>query len=271
MPKAIFTGPDRIMSGYDTFIKKYPYYSLWHGNVLTWQGGNTQEDRTEVEEMIEAAEQSGNTDIIYLRFYDKGTKGPVTNKTAFTSTMTCQAVAKQGRYDNGIGAVSDGRLPREQYLIIEALKDVTASFKSIDARLTELEGQEEVEAVEDTFIGKVGSFLQTPVGEMLLTRLLPPGGLGALMGNPAPNAQVSGTGKGMPEAIAHNGDASADHIAENSDSGQLITEDQIAKIDAIIARLALHCDVVNDLELLARLAETQPQMFKMLLSQLRAV
>lgn len=251
--RALFTGHDNIMSGFETFIKKYPFYSLSAGNTLLWQGGNTPEDYDELSNMIESAEMSGNTDILYIKFYDSDIPKPITNKTPNTSTMICQAVAKQGRGDMGIGSVQDGRLPRELYMIVKAMEGIPDQFANINKRLNEMEAAEPEEVKDDSIIGKIGAFLETPIGGMLLTRLLP--------GVPVPaigNAKVSGTG-----------DPVAANIAENVDT-PAFTEDQVDQIDAIIDRLAVHCDVISDLGLLADLAEKQPQIFKMMLMQLRS-
>jgi hypothetical protein len=256
--RANFLGVNDIMKAFDTFIEEYPYYALCIGKQILWQGDNTPKKREQLDQMLEAAEQAGNSDIMVLQFYPDGTKGPVTAQTPPVASMVCRVVEPAGR--NSVGN-TDNRLPYDVYQVVQAVKNIPEQLTKMQAQILELQQSEIVEEKEETILDKISGFLSTPVGKMIVDRIIPMPAI-AGMANPRPvNQQVSGA----PETPAG--------IEEKSEVGQgdqPLTEEQVQQLGSILDRLAKHCDLIKDLGLLATLADNNTPVFNMLLTQLRA-
>lgn len=250
--RAMFIGADNIMSAWETFIKKFPYWALANDRGIMYQGDSSEREQMELKNMLHAAEDSNNTDLLEIHFYDKGTKKPVDKKTPFFANLVVRAALPDSRrvsgvpYQNAVGAC-----PPE---MVEALKGMVTTMQSINERLNDLEADTVEDAIEDDTIGKIERLLNGPIGGIIS---------GFLNKGAMPNMAVSGVPGAVADIAQKRGDGS-DYTSQ-----KLSPEDNV-RLQDILTRLCHHCWLVDDLGLLADMADNNPALFNMLLTQLRA-
>jgi hypothetical protein len=250
--KPIYSGTDSIMQAYDAFIKKAPYYSIWNGRCIINQyngTGSADDAREELFEMMSACEQGGNTDVFMLKFHPTLTDGYIVEKTPVLNAFPvqpCPSVNKEFR-DNS-------RMPHHAYISME-----NRLLERMDERLQALE-TEKGDIDEADGLGRIMGFLEKPAGQALLNQLMPVIApvIGSIFKGIVPMAAP------MTTAVNGTGDTPAKpYDADLDQAGFDLLNDSLD-------RLSVKMQIPGDVKLLADFAETNPAMFDMLLTQLRA-
>lgn len=250
----MYIGVDNIMAAFDDALQATPYYSIWLGNNLVAQN-NTDDlaaGRERIETLLTAMAQSGNSDLVTIKFHPDLNGSLITNKSPYVGMLLVRAISVGGTDGlNRVGSFNEGTMPYNAYKAMQDAMNIAVAnaIAPLNEKIAALEAQP-VEEKPAGALGFVSELLANPaVIEALLARFLP-----AIAGTPPPNPylqqpmQVAGT-PAQPEAY---------------------TELQMVEVTNNLNRLSEHCDLLTDLKLLADMAENNPQMFKMLLTSLRA-
>lgn len=256
MQRVMYTGSEAILTAFDSMSEDTPYYSVWIGKSIMASDntGDIEKGRRKVEQMIIACEQSGNTEAITIKFHPGPDKqGFITDKTPVVSSMIVRACSIEGNADQL------ERLNNTQYSFM--LNSIT---KAIDDKILPLQEkilllESGIEDDEDTgiigSINKCAPLLQNPVIMGFVERIM-----GVIMPSQTKPVMLSG----IPGTIPAEDNNNIQHVEP-----QLLTDDQLTKLNDSLNKLAAHCDLVTDISLLAQLAENNPTMFKFLLQNLR--
>lgn len=259
--RAMYTGSEAIMNAFDTMNN--PIYSVWQGKDILFQNNDAdmQKARNFLMDMIAAAEQSGNTDILAIKFHPVKEGKFITDKTPVVSTLFVRIVELPSAAISGVN--QNGNIPYPLWKTLEGLAGLPAqintSLGAIEERLTALEQVEDEPDPTESMLGRISGLMENPVIMGLISKIIPAILPGVVMPQPAMPMQVSGV--------------QSDHSVNETVSSDLpqITEADYIKLDNAIGRLIPHCNVADDLSLLADLAEQKPEIFKMMLSQLRTL
>jgi hypothetical protein len=261
--RAMYTGSEAIMNAFDTMNN--PIYSVWQGKDILFQNNDAdmQKARNFLMDMIAAAEQSGNTDILAIKFHPVKEGKFITDKTPIVSTLFVRIVELPSAAVSGVN--QNGNIPYPLWKTLEGLAGLPAqintSLGAIEERLTALEQVEDEPGPTESMLGRISGLMENPVIMGLISKILPAILPGVAMPQPSVPMQVSGVNESMAEPNT---------IASAEDLPQISQADYI-KLDNALARLIPHCNVAEDLSLLADLAEQKPEIFKMMLSQLRTL
>lgn len=297
--RAMFYGPDSIMTAFDAMRGgTYCCWSMWSGNVklAQYSGNDSQEAETMLNDTVSVGERTGNRELIQVRIHPR-IEDIYTTKSPVVATLLCCCSSNEP--NAAIQGTQDyNTLPSPLY---HTFKDMLADAKVInEALLTRLEAlSAPVEPVEPHWVDRVSGIIKEPEIAGLLSQLITalPGVLGSFIKTSVP-VQVPDYAIGkipensmtnnIPANIADNSDARSniaqsndvgqltnvhDHIADNSDAAadqHFLTDAENDIIDNALARLSAHMNIVCDLPLLADYATKNPEMFKMLLMQLKA-
>lgn len=255
--RSLVDGVENIM---DLFIQnENPIFSMWLGNscMIQYTGDDMGEAERKLKMVLDAAYQNQNTDLLEIRLHPPLKKGEnyITIKTPSLTTLFVRAFPL-----NGIGAVEqvqDKPFGRDVFDIIRGLP---THMGIIEQRLTAIEAKPAEQIPDDEFedepepdqIARILALLENPAVMSLVTALAP--AIGKIF-NPS---IMSVNGTPQPAATATGSAIDA------------MTDEQFEKLNLAVDRLSKHCNVVEDLTSLADLAEMNPQMFAMLLNNLRS-
>lgn len=262
--RAFYTGTEMIMQAFDNMDN--PYYSVWSGRDLLFQNNDSDvsKGRNLLMEMLTAAEQNNNTDLLSIKFHPKQEGKYITDKTPVVGTLVVRVVALPGMNAGVSGVNESGNIPYPIWKTITGLAElptqIQTSLAGFDERLKALEQQQDEPQDAPDMIGRIAGLMENPVIMGLITKILPAIFPAAM---PQPNMQVAGVNS---FAAVENESVSSDQTEQLP----AISEADYIKLDNALARLIPHCNVADDLSLLADLAEQNPIMFKMLLTQLRS-
>jgi hypothetical protein len=251
--KAMFTGTENIIQAFDNMDN--PYFSVWINKDLLFQNNDGDADKAKsvLMDMLLAAEQNQNTDILSIKFHPGKEGKYITDKTPVVGTLFVRVVPVNGASSMSGVQQSDDRLPYPIYKATLRMQEIAdqmpAAITGINERLTALENGSVGEVAPVDPLERILGLMSNPVIMALVQRLLP--------GLPLAPMQVSG--------VAGNDTAIDPNQTQNA-----ISEADYVRLDSALGRLMKHCNLVDDLTSLADLAEQSPDMFKMLLMQLRS-
>jgi hypothetical protein len=282
----MYTGSDNILDAFDSLRNGNPYFSIWCDRDILFQFNEVdlQKGRKALEDILLAADSSGNTDILLIKFHPKLEKGGyITNATPVISTLPVRVVEMESnvrvqRDGNAVGGMMDEyRLPAPVYNMMKVTTQALTDNAAVNAKLLE-----RVEALENGSTNKepdtwdrISGIMEKP-GAMeliagILSRFLP----GAqpniqIAGTPGNIAQKSGNGSNIAEKSDYgHADKVPANIADISDAPAFLTDEQNDAIDTALDRLSSHCNIVEALPQLADYADANPDMFKLLLGNLK--
>ncbi|MET0461908.1 MAG: hypothetical protein ABW007_02095 [Chitinophagaceae bacterium] len=276
----MFTGVDSVISAIDSFYADAPYYSVWSGKDMIFQYSSEDFDagRKRLYDLLQSWSDSGNSQIFAIKFYAKFDSGYITSKTPDIGTMTIRAVGfdTPGVVSGVDGAPAQsgsagGYLP---YPVWEALKGVGSlkdslqqNFDTINSRLMALESPEDTEPEPEpkTLIQTIGEVLSLPIVQQLIPQILSSPVIAGLLGG-TPNTQTTAHISGINDTPMATAEAPAAPV-----TGPQNEQEALESINDSLERLSHHCDLEADLKKLADVAEQKPEIFKMLLQQLRSL
>lgn len=254
LQKATYTGVDSIMGYYDAIMQDEGYtYSVWHSVkdiAFQYNGVDQEKGREFLCNNLMAMDQAENDNLLYLKFHPPGVKGFVDHK----SKVVCMSPVRVAELTAGtaVGAVTENGGNYRMFEAIESLKQlpgaISEKLNGFELRLKaieEYEGEPEPDKVEKV-IGQITGLLENPMIQGLVNGVL--GQLFKMVGNATPmQQQINGT---------------TDNVAGDSPVNEAILNDALDRLHKV-------CKLDTDLSLLADMAESNPAMFQMLLSNLR--
>lgn len=279
--KAMFTGFEAIMSGYDA-MSKTPYYSLWYNSrdiAFSFNEDDEAKGRQQLVETLQAAEQNGVNDIMFIKFHPEKDKKYITSKTPVVGAMAIRVVPLSA-VDNSVTyqqiapasqSISGTESMVRAAIALENLPQTIATqigsvMKPIEDRLAALEGDDHAEP--DTF-DKIAALLEKPGMVQLIGSIFT--GLGSKVSGltqPPPPQQPQRMSYQVAGIPPEQGSTVQDQdlAAENGDV-YIVDND---KVTSALERLNKVCFLDTDLSLLADLSEKNPALFNLVLQQLRA-
>lgn len=255
-------GIDNIMNAFDNFRGDIPYYSVWFtGKTKAFQynGDDLDAGYELLETTLKMFQQTGDNAIYYIRIH------PVQLAAYKSSSDDLGAIPirlnplVEGASMNGLPRGNGGgsMMTAEMWELHTMMKTLPTHIKTLSERLDELE---EAAPPELDAIGRVTEVLNTPTVVKFIEGLMPII-MGKITGAQPPQPVRSPMIAGPNDMV----NATATAPAPNQPGPEYWE-----RIDAILLRLSAHCQLDADLELLAKLAETKPDIFKMVLLQLRS-
>lgn len=261
--RPMYTGVAESMAAFK-FLRDAPYYSVWIGrDMLTQYSGNDlEEGERRLQDILEAADQQGDTSIFVIKFHPELKKNWVTNDSPITGTLPIRACAlDDGGSISGL-TDSQGTLPNSVYYLLKDVREAANVMKEgnakIEQRLLALESGDVAKEVD--MFDRIGAIIEKPgVMDFLgkLVSMLP-------IGQPQqPNIQVAGVGDEPKSAAA------ADVVDPVIDTPLELSNEENDRIDTAIMRLSVHCNIVDAMEIMANWADKNPEMFKGTLASLK--
>lgn len=274
LKRATYTGKDNILDAYDALNKDGEFsYSVWHSDkdiAFQYVGNDREKARQMLEDNLEAMESAQNTDLLFLKFHpDPKGKGYIDRKTPVISTTPVRVTSLEDTdeavsYEIGSTSRPAG-MPYAMWKAIGALENlpaaITTKLEAFDTRLKEIELMEieEPEPVDPVqkAIGMVTGVLSNEVVMSALGQFL-----NFIKPQPAPvfnPLRVNGMSEqsNEPEILP----------APVPEAKPAIDED---KLNDALNRLYPHCVLDTDMQLLAKMAESNPVLFKSMLAMLRS-
>jgi hypothetical protein len=271
-----YCGVENIMIAYDSINGDCQYYfSVWHGQkdiAFQYVGEDARKAREYLESNLKAMEQSGNDNLLYLKFHplDKKTKYINSKTDVIANTPICVIESENGE----IRGVEVGpRIERDRsndtgynnYKMRLALEELPTRLDAIieeklTARLSGIE-DEEIEPIEpvdpvEKYIGIISGIASNPQIMGIIGQVL-----NFLKPQPVPNPGIRINGMAMTDETKE--------VAENQNNNVEQIEISEEILNEALGRLSAHCRIDTDLLLLADMADNDPAQFKFLLSMLR--
>lgn len=261
--RASVVGLNEIMTAYDGMSGGVPYYSVWHAGTknkfFQWNQDDPDEGRNFLYNNLSLIDGQGDTAMYFLVIHPEEER-IYTNKSPQICSMPIR-VAEHSSYQkpteplNGnVSAPANRSFMEEKlYAAIESLKDIPVKVNehitAFEIRIKALEEREvEPAEKEPSIMGQLGAVLNNPQLAPVIGQLLS-GVMARFMPVTPPMRSTALAG-----------------VAQNSDAS---SNDQDDLINNALDRLEKHCDLAKCLPKLADLADNDPAMFKMLLSQLK--
>lgn len=267
---AMYTGSDAIMQAVDTLWPNNPYYSVWLGRDLMFQYSETdiKAGRAILRQMLDAAEQQENCNLLTIKFHPKVKGGYITNKSDYLGTMHVRACELETGQDTlGAAGPRPGDLSPGAYYM---MKNVNDALTGLTARLTAIEAKPAEVSAPDIF-DRIGSILEKPGVPDALVGILSPIIQRFIPGANMANLQVSGVEQKPASPPVSQQNAIVDPVVANiAEKGDAISHDQENKdftqdeneiMDKAIYDLSNFCDPVEVLPLLAEWAAANTAMF----------
>lgn len=255
LQKATYTGVSDIMAYYDAIMQDEGYsYSVWHSVrdiAFQYNGADQGKGKEFLYNNLMAMEQAENDNLLYIKFHPPGVKGFIDSK----SKVVCMSPVRVAELTaiTAVGAVTENGGNYRMFEAIESLKQlpgaISEKLNGFELRLKEMEDRDfepEPDKVEKV-IGQITGLLENPMIQGLVNGVL--GHLFKLAGNATPMQpqQINGT---------------TDNVAGEQPVNEAILNDALDRLHKV-------CKIDTDLSLLADMAESNPAMFQMLLSNLR--
>lgn len=260
--RPMYCGKDGVIGAFATLRGSVPYYSVWQGKDIMYQYNEVDTAKGEemLETLIDAAEASGNTDIFVIKFHPKLDGGFITDKTKSIGSVPVRFVPLTQAQHNSqpvdrLNGFNDERVPLPIYKTLIQLESIKPM---LDQKLLDLETRMQkieapVPAAELDVFDRIGSIIEKPGVIELIGRVV--NMLPGIM-KPQPNIQVAGVETNQSEM-------------NNENDSALLTDEEDEQLNNALDRLAVHCDLINDLKLLADWADANTLMFKSLLASLK--
>lgn len=269
-----FTGVEAIMKGFETLQADGLVYAVFYTDrdiafQCVIQDKKNQEDM--MRSNLEALEEAGNCELLYLRFYDVDkVKGYIEPKDKFVSITPIQVVEypenRMSGQESGTPAHRPAGMSREAFDMWLQLRDLPRTIEDkIGAALAERfpdddEEEPDPEIPQPTALdqaerinGIINGLMQNPLVVQILTGLA-----GMMNRTPAAAVQIpSRIGMVEPETLP-------------PPAGIRLTQNEDLMNDAL-NRLSYHIELGSSLDKLAKIAETDPAKFKMLHTMLMSM
>lgn len=270
-----YTGRAAIMSAYDTFTEKAPFWALYTGDNRTlrckYMEGDAEEGKMFFISNLAAAEVAKDNNVYNIRFYKAKKKGRGELLQADTAdieaTLPIRFVALNGEsvqpdWQAGNPMDKDYKM----YKLMDAMEKLPLMFEQQNQRIADLEAiiaesDEDVEE-EDQIGGTIGAIkglLDHPLAQLIVGQLFP-----NAMGNIRPAEGMRGT------AVNGTTDDTVKTPPMPQNEPTEPREVNVELLNTAVQRLANYCYVDTDLNLLADYAEKNPAMFNMMLTTLRS-
>lgn len=273
--KPMYTGVQEILSAFDSLRVNVPYFSIWYGKDLLYQfnSEDLEQGREALQNILLAAEQSDNSDVLLIKFHPRLKSGYVTNTSEVVGTLPVRVVALEDGISSitGLNAQSGMSMPNSGYYFLKeataALGEIKQGNLNIEQRLIALESGSDK---EPDWFDKISGILEKPgmpdlIGQ-LLSRFIPAPAQNNIVMSGVPRGEKVEEKKELARV-----DVTAT-IANNNQTEAVdmeYTQEEDAIINTCINRLSEHCDVVKSLALLADYADANPLMFKTILGGLK--
>lgn len=237
--KAWIIGSEGVITWYkDMAARDVPFYSVWSGRLLkfTYSGSDIEKGAEILETNLDMAEELGSSELLTIKLHPENIKGVVTDRTPYCASINFRCVEME----------NDRLYNKPQYM---------SGFKRMDDLQDELEKlKAERDEKPKGIMGYIEPMLENPqvqaaMGSMIMTaiaRILP--GVFGPMGTPAA-AEPAGAAMG-----------SIEDPAPGEMEDLQVSLERLEKKDP---------QIVSDLARLADLAEKNPALFEMLITQLR--
>jgi len=260
--KATYIGVDNIMRGFDRLNAQTPYWSIWQGRNIFHQyyTDDRETGKVEFNAIIDELDEAEYIDPIIVKFHPTLSGGFITDRTPVIGTMICRIYTANGQL-SGISEITADKFQYANARNNQLLEGIKGMLAPLQAQIDELKAGN----VEEGITG-LERYLNHPAAQQIIGHLMPVitphinSILGAILPGQKPNGQF--------HTPAING------VGDQPDSGAPqvdLSEADEERLWSAIDRLALKMELVPDIERLANLADTQPQMFNMLLQQLRSM
>lgn len=237
--KAWIIGPENVCDWYNKMARDdTPYYSVWSGKTLRFSYDG--DDKSAGEELLllnlDMVRELKSSQVLTLKLHNDLFKGTINDKTHYNASIDFRCVPAE---DDALAfsALSYSSAHGE----IGRLKDEIKDLKN---------------ASQSGIMGYLGPMLENPdVQNMIAGTVI--GFLGKLLPGIMPGSAPMMASPAAPQGAA---------MGSIGDP----TEDEAAKLNRDLERLgAQDPDIIEDLGKLADLAEKKPDIFKMVLAQLR--
>jgi hypothetical protein len=242
--KAWIEGVDNVISWYQDMCKgNEPYYSVWDGRYLKFSyAGSSVEDGMEIlSTNLRMAEQAKNSTVLVLRLHQELTKGMyVSDKTPYWASLSFRSVSVEN-----------------DSLAVYNLSG-NAALGRIEERLKRLEGDGADKP--QTTMGFITGLLENPqVGPIVTQAAI--GAVTAIINKVVPGLLPGGPMASPSPALPSNGGMGIGSVQDGVHDFDWAM-DTMERVDP---------DMEKHLIKLAEISEKNPDLFKMLISQLKSM
>lgn len=262
--KPTYLGADNIIEAYDFFTEGAPYWSIWQGRSILGQSftDDSAAAKKRFVDLIEAADESGNSDLLVIKFHPVLTNGYVTEKTPVVGTMIARVYTADGGLINGQGdpRVNNYYVNKDRAMI----EQIKALIDPLTLKIKELEDNQTKEPATG-----IAGLLEHPLAGQFMQHLMPAiaPAIGKLLGSIIPGSADHGH---VPN-LAING---IDEPGQNSNPEipqlELSEADSETVWSALDQLAVMGLDPLSDLPKMAAYAQKNKAMFDMLLSTIRS-
>jgi len=284
MAKPMFSSIESILQAFETFAKS-PYWSLWKGTQLITsydEDGGEEASKEKLTAILEALYQNDNNDLFTLKFHSLPEGGEINNKTKYYASIYVR-VNENRAIDRGEQYYRQPRYlaPANQVSGLDEIKTLLESkLTSIEDRIKALEelepeGGEEYEEFTDAGLTGAIAGIERILKIPLVAKIAEHPAVIGYVTNLLSKIPMANTPKEVKQVAGLNqpahvpGTDNATPQTQPQGGAQVSEEEQLTRLNAALAKLAPHCNLVEDFEKLAALAENEPGTFQMLLSMLR--
>jgi hypothetical protein len=278
--RAMFTGADSIKG---MFLQSYQAnysYSLAYAEkgdpCFQYAGDDHEKGEADFEAYIDALDDNGNDDLLYLRFHPlekkKGQSIPYIDRKTDVIVVTPIRVKKLGEGDiiNGVGEVRENSGTWKMYEAVNAIKTLPQAMlerqTAFEEKMLLLLDEPEGPPITGVKIDPTEKYITMAIGALKEPNVIQ--NIQGLIKMFFPNYQPPQMARPQPAINGINDTQMAEPQTEQQTQTQ---EVDIDLLNSHLNRLAAHCNLTGDLGKLADLAEQNPQMFQMVLTQLRSL
>lgn len=282
LQKPTYCGVDKIMAAYDSINGDCQYdYSVWHSQkdiAFQYVGNDALKARRYLEDNLTAMAESGNDNLLYLKFHPANRKKQGEFINYKTDVIANTPICCIENYQEKISGTpersrvnDDGYNVYKMRLFMEELptKLETMIEEKISSKIGALDDEEidepEIDPVQK-YIGIISGLASNPqvmavVGQIL--NFLKPAAPYAAPRINGMNENINGNADVIDnESLKQPGESIVDSPAE-----QVPVNEEI--LNEALGRLHQHCRIDTDLLLLADMADENPAQFQLLLGMLR--
>ena len=261
--KATYIGVDNIMRGFDRLNAQTPYWSIWQGRNIFHQyyTDDKEAGKVEFQSIIDELDEAEYIDPITVKFHPVLSGNFITDRTPVIGTMICRVYTANGEL-SGISYVTADKYQYANARNTQLLDGIKAMIEPLQKEIDELKAGQTGESVSG-----LERYLNHPAAQQIIGYLMPvvTPHISAILGAVLPGGN----------AHAHAHVPAINGVSEKTDNGGVpqveLSEADEDKLWLALDRLALKMELIPDIERLANLADSQPQMFNMLLQQLRSL
>jgi hypothetical protein len=272
--RAMLTGADNIKRMFTQAYQPAYVYSVAYveNGAPCFQYCDADHDKgeQEFEAYIDMLDDSGNDDLLYIRFHPLEKKKGLVTAYVDKKTPTILVIpvrvhtVGEGSIVNGVGEANGGTWKMyEAVNAIKALPDRQAAFE--ERVLALLEEPEDATVIAGP-VDQTEKYVNMVVGALKEPNVIANIHAVIRMFNPNYNPPV--VQRPQPAISGVNDTQMPEQIQQQAPPQQDVDVDAL---NVVLNRLNAHCNLVDDLGRLATLAEQNPAMFKMVLTQLRSL